>query len=63
MKPYSQYFEKIRVRRDPEAEVKSRAPVCQWDDCKEPGTHRAPVGRLAEGRVFQILLRARAGVQ
>ncbi|MGE0282274.1 MAG: J domain-containing protein [Rhizobiaceae bacterium] len=54
MKPYSQYFEKIRVRRDPEAEVKSRAPVCQWDGCNEPGTHRAPVGRLAEGQYFKF---------
>ncbi len=54
MKPYPKYFEKIRVRPDPDAEVKSRAPICQWDGCKEPGTHRAPVGRMKEGEYFRF---------
>lgn len=54
MKPYSKYFEKIRVRPDPDAELKSRAPICQWDGCKEPGTHRAPVGRMREGEYFKF---------
>lgn len=54
MKPNSKLFDKIRVRPDPEAEVKSRAPVCQWDGCNEPGTHRAPVGRMAEGQYFKF---------
>ena len=46
MKPYPKYFEKIRIRPDKDAELKSRAPSCQWDGCDEPGTHRAPVGRM-----------------
>jgi curved DNA-binding protein CbpA len=54
MKPYSKYFEKIRVRPDREAELKSRAPVCQWDGCTEAGTHRAPVGRMREGEYFKF---------
>ena len=54
MKTNSKFFDKIRVRPDPEAEVKSRAPICQWDGCKEPGTHRAPVGRMKEGEYFQF---------
>ena len=54
MKPYSKYFEKIKVRRDPQAELKSRAPICQWDGCEEAGTHRAPVGRMREGEYFQF---------
>ena len=54
MKPNSKYFEKIRLRPDPEAELKSRAPACQWDGCKEAGTHRAPVGRLREGEYFKF---------
>jgi hypothetical protein len=33
MSVYSKSFEKIRVRRDPQAEVKSHAPCCQWDGC------------------------------
>jgi curved DNA-binding protein CbpA len=54
MKPYPKYFEKIRVRPDPDAEVKSRAPICQWDGCQQPGTHRAPVGRMKEGEYFRF---------
>ena len=54
MKPYPKYFEKIRVRPDPEAELRSRAPVCQWDGCTEAGTHRAPVGRMREGEYFRF---------
>ncbi|WP_315919064.1 J domain-containing protein [Mesorhizobium sp. SP-1A] len=54
MKPYPKYFDKIRVRQDRDAEVKSHAPLCQWDGCKEPGTHRAPVGRMKEGEYFRF---------
>lgn len=54
MKPYPKYFEKIRIRPDKDAEVKSHAPVCQWDGCKEPGTHKAPVGRMKEGEYFRF---------
>ncbi|MFU0506057.1 J domain-containing protein [Pseudaminobacter sp. NGMCC 1.201702] len=54
MKPYPKYFDKIRVRADPQAEAKAQAPVCQWDGCHEPGTHRAPVGRLKEGEYFRF---------
>ena len=54
MSTYSKYFEKIRVRPDKEADAKSRAPECQWDGCKEPGTHRAPVGRMKEGEYFRF---------
>ncbi|MBN9073767.1 MAG: J domain-containing protein [Rhizobiales bacterium] len=54
MSSYSKYFEKIRVRPDPQAEVKAHAPACQWDGCKEAGTHRAPVGRMKEGEYFRF---------
>lgn len=54
MKPYPKYFEKIRVRPDPQAEAKAHAPICQWDGCQEAGTHRAPVGRMREGEYFRF---------
>jgi len=54
MSAYTKSFEKIRIRRDKDAEVKSHAPACQWDGCKEPGTHRAPVGRMREGEYFRF---------
>jgi curved DNA-binding protein CbpA len=56
MKPYSKYFEKIRIRPDPDGELKSHAPRCQWDDCEDAGTHRAPVGRMKEGEYFRFCL-------
>ena len=56
MKPYPKYFDKIRVRPDKEAEVKPHAPICQWDGCKEAGTHRAPVGRMKEGEYFRFCI-------
>ncbi|MET3790953.1 J domain-containing protein [Aquamicrobium terrae] len=54
MKPYPKYFDKIRIRRDKDAEAKTQAPLCQWDGCREPGTHRAPVGRMREGEYFRF---------
>lgn len=54
MSAYSKSFEKIRVRPDPKVEAKAGAPGCQWDGCKEPGTHRAPVGRMKEGEYFRF---------
>lgn len=54
MTAYSKYFEKIRVRPDPKVEAKTNAPKCQWDGCAEPGTHRAPVGRMREGEYFRF---------
>jgi curved DNA-binding protein CbpA len=56
MKPYPKYFEKLRIRPEKDAEVKSRAPACQWDGCTEAGTHRAPVGRMKEGEYFRFCI-------
>ncbi|MCO5064693.1 MAG: J domain-containing protein [Rhizobiaceae bacterium] len=54
MTAYSKYFERIRVRPDRKAEARADAPVCQWDGCNEPATHRAPVGRMREGEYFRF---------
>ncbi len=54
MKPYSKYFDRIKVRPDPAAELKSHVQRCQWDGCSEAGTHRAPVGRMKEGEYFHF---------
>lgn len=52
MKLDSKYFDSIRVHRKGEAPPEPSAPICQWDGCDEKGTHRAPVGRDAEGKYF-----------
>ncbi|MDN2567652.1 J domain-containing protein [Aquibium sp. A9E412] len=56
MKSNSKYFEKIRIRPDPDAELKARAPRCQWDGCAEAGLYRAPVGRKKEGEYFRFCI-------
>lgn len=56
MSAYSKHFERIRVRPDPDAELKSRAPACQWDGCAEAGMFKAPVGRMKEGEYFCFCL-------
>jgi curved DNA-binding protein CbpA len=48
----SKYFDRIRTRRRRPAEAEFAEPTCQWDGCDKKGTHRAPVGRNAEGQFF-----------
>ncbi|HET7413707.1 MAG TPA: J domain-containing protein [Pararhizobium sp.] len=52
MKLDSKYFDSIRVRPKGGPAPEPSAPVCQWDGCDEKGTHKAPVGRDAEGEYF-----------
>lgn len=54
MSTYSKYFERIRIRPEARAEARPESPRCQWDGCGEPGTHRAPVGRMREGEYFRF---------
>ena len=54
MKLNSKYFEKIRIRPDPQGQARTDAPRCQWDGGTEPGRHRAPVGRQREGEYFRF---------
>lgn len=57
MKPYSKYFEKIRVRPDRGAPVaEDDDPRCQWDGCDKAGLYRAPVGRMREGEYFHFCI-------
>ena len=55
MKPYPKYFEKIRIRPDKDAELKLHAPACQWDGCKEAGTHceRRRLAREVSSRIVR----------
>ncbi|MFS2175461.1 J domain-containing protein [Rhizobium pisi] len=48
----SKYFDRIRTRRKREQEAEQAPPTCQWDGCDKKGSHRAPVGRNAEGQFF-----------
>jgi len=54
MTTYSKYFDKVRIRPEAKTAAPAQAPCCQWDGCNEPGTHRAPVGRMREGEYFRF---------
>ena len=54
MKLDSKYFDRIRLRPDPLASEKARAPDCAWEGCCAPGVHRAPRGRDQEGQYYHF---------
>ncbi|KAA1176586.1 J domain-containing protein [Rhizobium tropici] len=50
MTPDSKIFVGLRsTRKRPTPQSEPTGPRCQWDGCEKNGTHRAPVGRDAEG--------------
>src|SRR5262249_12822781 len=49
MKISSPLFDRIRVKPSEDRRVRADAPCCDWPDCHEGATHRAPKGRLREG--------------
>jgi curved DNA-binding protein CbpA len=56
MKLDSKYFDCIRIKREePRAAAPRHAP-CQWEGCRDDGTHKAPMGRGREGQYFRFCL-------
>ena len=56
MKKDSPLFDRIRVKPDKDRRMRAQCPACEWPDCKAPGTHRAPKGRLREREYWQFCL-------
>ena len=48
MKSDSPLFDRIRVKPDKDRSLRAQCPACEWPNCQEPATHRAPKGRLRE---------------
>ena len=44
MKFDSPLFDSVRVKPSKDRRIKNDGPVCQWANCKEKATHRAPKG-------------------
>ncbi len=44
------------IRKKPGQTAEPTGPRCQWDGCSKTGTHRAPVGRDAEGLYLRFCL-------
>jgi curved DNA-binding protein CbpA len=56
MKFDSSLFDRIRVKPSEDRRLRAENPVCEWPGCKNPGTHRAPKGRLREGEKWRFCL-------
>ena len=52
----SPLFDRIRVKPDQDRRLRAECPACDWPDCKEPATHRAPKGRLREKEYWRFCL-------
>src|SRR5262249_13146020 len=56
MKSDSPLFDGIRVKPDKDRRLRAQCAACEWPNCKAPGTHRAPKGRLREREYWQFCL-------
>jgi hypothetical protein len=56
MKNDSPLFDRIRVKPDKDRRLRAQSPTCEWPDCKEVATHRAPKGRTREREYWRFCL-------
>src|SRR5437763_643622 len=56
MKLDSPLFDRIRVKPGEDRRPQAAYPVCDWPDCHQDATHRAPKGRLREGEYWRFCL-------
>src|SRR5215470_15742514 len=56
MKSDSPLFDGIRVKPDKDRRLRAQCAACEWPNCKAPGTHRAPKGRLREQEYWRFCL-------
>jgi hypothetical protein len=56
MKPESKFFDRIRIKPDPEQVRRQSNPTCEWVGCANAATHKAPKGRGAEGLFFHYCI-------
>ncbi len=52
----SSIFDRIRVKRQPQIEATPQHTPCDHPGCKGIGDHRAPMGRMREGKYFNFCL-------
>jgi hypothetical protein len=56
MRANSPLFDRIRVKPDKDRRPRQDLPGCEWPDCKEQATHRAPKGRAKANEYWQLCL-------
>lgn len=54
----SKLFDKIRIapRGPKQAPVRAETTLCEWQGCKNPGSHRAPKGRSREREYWRFCI-------
>src|SRR5258707_3988109 len=52
----SALFDRIRVKHDKDRSLRAHCPACEWPNCQEPATHRAPKGRLRDRECWRFCL-------
>jgi hypothetical protein len=56
MKLDSKFFDRLRVKPDPERLLRESYPPCEWQGCTAPGLYPAPKGRGHEGEYHRFCL-------
>ena len=56
MKLDSPLFNRIRVKPETDPRPRANAPLCEWPECAQAATHRAPKGRLREREYWHFCL-------
>lgn len=56
MKFDSPLFDRIRVKPDQDRRLQAEQPTCDWPDCAQSATHRAPKGRNREREYWRFCL-------
>ena len=56
MRENSPLFDRIRVKPDQDRRLRDELPACQWPDCANRATHRAPKGRLRANEYWRFCL-------
>lgn len=52
----SKYFDRIRINPNGPRVDADDSPRCEWQGCRDRGTHRAPKGRRHEGEFYRFCL-------
>lgn len=52
----SKLFDSIRIKRRRGENEKPEGPICEWDGCEKPGTHKAPKTKKQNGEFFTYCL-------
>jgi curved DNA-binding protein CbpA len=56
MKLDSPLFDRIRVKPDQDRRLRTERPTCEWPNCVNAASHRAPKGRGRENEFFRFCL-------